>query len=85
MEQSRVNKIMILILVVIVTAVFAIMIRGYLMTLFLAGLFASLNQPIYHGLLKKTKDRKSLSSALTLLIFLIIVIALGSGNTLPSR
>lgn len=75
MQQSKVNKIMILILVLIVSAVFTFMIRGYLMTLLLAGLFASLNQPLYHRILKGTKERQSLASALTLMVFLLIVIA----------
>jgi len=78
MKQQTIGKITVLILVVLVSLVFTIMIKGYLMTLLLAGVFAGLCQPIYRRILKGTKGKESLSSVLTLTgLMLIIIIPLG--------
>lgn len=74
MHQSSVNKISVLLLVTLISIIFTVMIKGYLMTLLLAGIFSSLSQPIYKSFLKRTGHHQSLASALTLLIILLIVI-----------
>jgi len=74
MHQSSVNKISVLLLVTLISIIFTVMIKGYLMTLLLAGIFSSLSQPIYKSILKRTGQHYSLTSALTLLIILLIVI-----------
>ncbi len=74
MRQESVNKLTVLLLVTGVSVIFTVMVRGYLMTLLLAGVFSSLSQPIFRRFLKWTRDRRALSSALTLAMILLIVI-----------
>jgi predicted PurR-regulated permease PerM len=74
MRQESVNKLTVLLLVTGVSVIFTVMVRGYLMTLLLAGVFSSLSQPIFRRFLKWTRNRRTLSSALTLAMILLIVI-----------
>jgi predicted PurR-regulated permease PerM len=74
MKQESVNKLTVLLLVTGVSVVFAIMIRGYLMTLLLAGVLAALSQPLFRRILSVTGDRRTLASILTLLVILLMVI-----------
>ncbi|MBN2656831.1 MAG: AI-2E family transporter [Spirochaetales bacterium] len=74
MTQSSVNKLVVLILAAVVSALFALMIKGFLMTLLLAGVFSSLSQPIYRRLHNLVRGRASAAAGLTLLTILLIVI-----------
>ncbi|MBB6480104.1 AI-2E family transporter [Spirochaeta isovalerica] len=74
MTHSAVNKLVVLILAAFVTALFALMIKGFLMTLLLAGVFSSLSQPIYRRLHGFVRGRESIAAGLTLLAILLIVI-----------
>jgi predicted PurR-regulated permease PerM len=73
MDHIRVNKIVLLMLVIFVSAVFVTMIRQFLMAILLAGIFSGLFQPVYQKLGTWLGGRRSLASAVTiLLIFLLI-------------
>jgi len=74
MKQSTVNKVVVLVLALSVTVLFMVMIKGFLMTLLLAGIFSSISQPLYRRLLSLVKGRSSLAAALTLIGVLLIVI-----------
>jgi predicted PurR-regulated permease PerM len=77
MDNSGLNKIVALILVLFTSVVFFIMIRGFIITLILAAIFSAMAQPFYRRLVKWCRGRKTLASSLTLaLIFLIIVMPL---------
>ena len=74
MGDDRVNKFVVVLLVVFISTVFLSMIRSFLMAMFLAGIFSALARPIYHWLEKKLNGRRSLASILTLILLLIVVV-----------
>jgi len=76
MSDDRVNNFTVVLLVVFISAVFLSMVRSFLMTIFLAGIFSALAHPIYQQLVKMLNGRRSLASVLTLLLLLIVVVLL---------
>ncbi len=60
-------------LVVGTTAAFVFVVRDFLMTLFVAAIFAGLTYPLYRRLLKALGDRQALASVVTLLLIVLIV------------
>ena len=79
MDKKRVNNLVLLLLVLVISALFVGMIKGFLIVILLAGIFAALFQPLYNKLLGWFKGRKSLASAISLLaIFLIVFLPLAS-------
>jgi predicted PurR-regulated permease PerM len=74
MRDDRVNKFVVILLIVFISAVFLSMIRSFLMAIFLAGIFSALVRPIYHWLEIKLNGRRSLASILTLILLLIVVV-----------
>jgi predicted PurR-regulated permease PerM len=58
----------------VITAVFLLMIRLFLVPLLLAGIFTGLLYPIYRWLLAKFKGRRVAASLATLAIFLLVVV-----------
>ncbi|MFT5232517.1 MAG: putative PurR-regulated permease PerM [Candidatus Krumholzibacteriia bacterium] len=79
MKPNPANKIVLLMLVAGITAVFFTMIKSFLMALLLAGIFSSLAQPLYNRFVRLFKGRQTPASLLTiLLIVLVIIIPLGA-------
>ncbi|MEE4113057.1 MAG: AI-2E family transporter [Desulfobacteraceae bacterium] len=74
MRDDRVNRFVVVLLVVFISAVFLSMIRSFLMAIFLAGIFSALSRPIYHWLEKILLGRRNLASMLTLLLIIIVVV-----------
>ena len=74
MRDDRVNKFMVVLLVVFISAIFLSMIQSFLMAIFLAGIFSALARPIYLRLDKLLNGRHSLASILTLLLIIIVVL-----------
>ena len=48
MNQDTVNKSVLLLLLLVISALFLSMIQQFLMAIFLAGLFSALARPVYH-------------------------------------
>ncbi|PID76923.1 MAG: AI-2E family transporter [Deltaproteobacteria bacterium] len=64
MERGRLNKYTLLALVLIISAVFLVMIKNFLMPLFMAGLFSAMVLPAHGWLVPKVGGRKNLASAM---------------------
>jgi predicted PurR-regulated permease PerM len=78
MERFTLNKFLVLLFIIAVTALFFYMIRDFLMALFLAAIFSSLSQPLYGLICRCVKGRKNLASFITIaIIFLIFFIPVG--------
>jgi len=78
LNPSPASRIFLLILVVAITATFVAMIKAFIMAVLLAGIFASLSQPLYGRLLKLTRGRRAPASLGTLaVIVLLIILPLG--------
>ncbi len=79
MNSSMTSKIVLLLLVVAISTVFFTMIGKFLMAVLLAGIFASLVQPMYQRLRRSFGDRPTAASLVTLLIIvLLIIVPLGA-------
>ena len=77
MENDRVNKIVLLLIVLGISALFLSMIKSFLIAIVLSGIFSALAQPFYKKLLLLLRGREYLACALTLLsIFLILFLPL---------
>ena len=74
MHDDKVNKFVVVLLVVFISAIFLSMIRSFLMAIFLAGIFAGLSRPVYRWLFKWLGGRKGLASILTLALLIIVVL-----------
>jgi len=74
MNQDVVNKSVLLILVVAISALFFSMIHQFLMAIFLAGLFSALARPVYVRLRDQFNGHKNLASAVTLLLMVFVVL-----------
>jgi len=70
----KINRIVVLISALLISALFLSMIRQFLLTILLAGIFAGLEVPLFQRFQGVFGQRRNLSAALTLLVFLLIVI-----------
>ncbi len=74
MHDDSVNKVVVVLLVVFISAIFLSMIQSFLMAIFMAGIFAALSRPICRRLEKWLGGRRSLASVLTLLLIIVVVL-----------
>ncbi len=74
MRNDKVNKSVVILLVVFISAVFLSMIRSFLMAIFMAGIFAALSRPVYRRLQRWLGGRRSLASVLTLVLIVLVVL-----------
>jgi len=74
MNQDNVNKSVLVLMVICVSALFFSMIQQFLMAIFLAGLFSALARPVYRRLNILFKGRRHLASLTTLLMMIIVVL-----------
>ena len=72
-DQDRFRRGFLLLLVVAISAIFFVMIRQFLMALFLAAIFSGLAYPLYARILTAFKGRATLASVTTLLVLLLLV------------
>jgi predicted PurR-regulated permease PerM len=74
MSQDAVNKSVLLLMVIAISALFLSMIQQFLMAIFLAGLFSALARPVYRRLKIRFKGHRHLASVTTLLLMIIVVL-----------
>ena len=72
-DQDRFRRGFLLLLVIAISAIFFVMIRQFLMSLFMAAIFSGLAFPLYKQILKGVK-RPAFASALTVLVLLLVIV-----------
>jgi predicted PurR-regulated permease PerM len=79
MQRHTINKLVLLSMVVLISAIFLSMIRDFLMALVMAGIFSGLAQPIYRKLTGLFGGRRRLASMTTLVLFGLLFLVPVSG------
>jgi predicted PurR-regulated permease PerM len=74
MNQDAVNKSVLMLMVIAISALFFTMIKQFLMAIFLAGLFSALARPVYRRLKISFKGHRHLASVTTLLLMIVVVL-----------
>jgi len=74
MNQDTVNKSVLVLMVIAISALFFSMIQQFLMAIFLAGLFSALARPVYRRLKIKFNGHRHLASVTTLLLMIFVVL-----------
>ena len=74
MNQDTLNKSVLVLLLLVISALFLSLIQQFLMAIFLAGLFSALARPVYLYLTKLFGDRQHLASLVSLLLLFFIVL-----------
>ena len=74
MNRDTVNKSVLLLLVIFISAIFLSMIRSFLMAIFMAGIFSALAYPVYRRFEHWYGGRRALASLSTLLLIVVVVI-----------
>jgi predicted PurR-regulated permease PerM len=72
--NGRFGKGFLLLLVAGITILFLAMIRSFLLSILLAGIFAAMAQPLYGRLLALLRGRRTTAAVLTLIILLVAII-----------
>jgi predicted PurR-regulated permease PerM len=79
MNTTAVSKLVLLLLVIGISLVFFTMIKGFLMAVLLAGIAASLSQPLFQRLTRLARGNQTAGSIGTILVIVaLIIIPLGS-------
>jgi len=73
-ESDRFRKGFVLVAVIAISALFFVMIKGFVVPLLLAGIFSALAQPLYRRLRDWLRGRQATASALTIVILIILVV-----------
>ncbi len=71
---ERWNHIFLLIVAAVISAVFFLLAKPFLVTLLLAGIFAGMAAPFYRWFYDRFKRRKTLAAATTILIVLLVIV-----------
>ena len=74
MNQDRVNKIVLALMVIAISALFLSMIHQFLMAIFLAGLFSALARPVYRRLRILFSGHRHMASLTTLMLMTVTVL-----------
>ena len=74
MDQDKVNKIVLAVIVIAISALFFTMIHQFLMAIFLAGLFSALARPAYRRIRILFGGRRHLASVATLTLMIVVVL-----------
>jgi len=78
MNKDNLNKWVLLLLVFLISSVFLLMIRQFLMAILLSGIFAALSHPIYSRFVKWFGGRRAPASIATILLILsVFLVPLG--------
>ncbi len=74
-KNTRINKVVLIVLVVVISALFLTMVRQFLMAIFMAGLFSAMVNPIHKWLTLRFRGRDNLASIVTItgIIFLVLL------------
>jgi predicted PurR-regulated permease PerM len=74
MTQDAINKSVVLLMALGISALFFTMIQQFLMALFLAGLFSALARPLFLRFQRLLKGRRRLASLLTMLFIAVVIL-----------
>lgn len=74
MDRRRFSRIALVILLLLISGLFFLMVRRFLLTLFLAAILAGLATPLYRRLLRLCRGRRALASALSLVLLLLVIL-----------
>jgi len=74
MKKETVNKSVLMLLVLFISALFLSMIRNFLMAIFLAGIFSALSYPMYKRFTGWFGGRRAPASGLTIIIILFVIL-----------
>ena len=74
MNQVAVNRSVLVIMLIAISALFFSMIHQFLMAIFLAGLFSAMARPIYCRLVAMFNGHRHLASVATLLLMIVVVL-----------
>ncbi len=74
MNTEAINKWVLLLLVLFISALFLSMIRQFLMAIFLAGIFSALSYPLYLRFVKWLRGRKNLASIATIILIIFVIL-----------
>ena len=74
MNRETINKSVLLLLALFISAIFLSMIRAFLMAILLAGIFSALARPLYKRVERWYGGRRGLASLSTLMVIVIVVI-----------
>jgi predicted PurR-regulated permease PerM len=74
MDQGVVNKTVLAVMVIAITALFLSMIHQFLMAIILAGLFSAMARPIYRRFRVLFKGHRHLASVTTMLLMIVVVL-----------
>lgn len=74
MNQDTINKTILVVMVIAISALFFSMIHQFLMAIFLAGLFSALARPVYRRLRVVFRGHRHLASVATLLLMIFAVL-----------
>ena len=79
MQRTNINRAVVLLFALLVTAIFLSMIRQFLMAILLAGIFSSLANPLYRRLERWFGGRRAIASIVTLLLLVAgVLVPLGT-------
>ena len=74
MQQDKINKLVLLALVAVISLLFLTMIQQFLVAIFMAAVFAAMTHPVYLRLTRWFNGRRYLASSATLLLLLFVVL-----------
>ena len=74
MNQDTVNKSILALMTIAISALFLSMISQFLMAIFLAGLFSALARPVYRYLKLRFRGHRHLASVTTMLLMIVVVL-----------
>ncbi|MGD8294251.1 MAG: AI-2E family transporter [Desulfobacterales bacterium] len=73
MNKEAINKWVLLVLVILISALFLSMIRQFLMAIFLAAIISALSYPLYNSLKKRFRGKSALASMTTVIIIVCVI------------
>jgi predicted PurR-regulated permease PerM len=79
MSPKTAQKIVLLLFVIVISAIFLAMTRQFLMAIFMAGLFTALTNPLYQRLLVRCRGKQTIASLLTIMVVVCLVLIPFSG------
>lgn len=72
-QQRLVNRAVLVLVLVAISATFLYMLRPFLQSIFVAALFAALFSPLYRRILGRIGDRRAIASLLTLMVVMLFI------------
>lgn len=73
-DRQKFHRLFILLLLVVISAVFLQMIRGFIVTVLMAAIFSGLAHPLYRRVLALVRGRRAAASVLTLVVILVAIV-----------